>query len=88
MDQDGNYKDPDYGKIGISHLFSTRHFDGDDGEVHASSARARTKDLDVTLAHRPVESYVIEPYVIDRAPKFYILGGLVLQELSRQYLKE
>jgi hypothetical protein len=30
----------------------------------------------------------VEPYVIDRAPKFYILGGLVLQELSRQYLKE
>jgi hypothetical protein len=31
---------------------------------------------------------VIEPYVIDRAPKFFILGGLVLQELSRQYLKD
>ena len=26
--------------------------------------------------------------MIDRPPKFYILGGLILQELSRQYLKE
>jgi len=42
----------------------------------------------VKLEHRDVQSYVVEPYVIDRAPKFYILGGLVLQELSRQYLKE
>jgi hypothetical protein len=31
---------------------------------------------------------VIEPYVIDRPPRFFVLGGLVLQELSRQYLKE
>jgi hypothetical protein len=35
-----------------------------------------------------VTDYVIEPYVIDRAPKFFMVGGLVLQELSRQYLKE
>lgn len=87
VDQDGNYKDPDYGKIGISHLFSTRHFAGDVVKCTVFRNGAK-KDLAVTLARRPVESYVIEPYVIDRAPKFYILGGLVLSELSRQYLKE
>ena len=31
---------------------------------------------------------IIEPYTIDKAPRFYILGGLVFQELSRQFLKE
>ncbi|HEX8296154.1 MAG TPA: PDZ domain-containing protein [Chthoniobacteraceae bacterium] len=87
IDQDGNYLDPDYGKIAVAHLFSTRHFEGD--QITFTIARkGETKDVPVTLAHRDVKSYVVEPYVIDRAPNFAIVGGLVLQELSRQYLKE
>jgi hypothetical protein len=87
VDQDGNYKDPEYGKLALAHLFSTRHYDGD--QVKCTVFRkGEKKELSVTLKHRPVESYVIEPYTIDRAPKFYVLGGLVLEELSRQYLKE
>ena len=87
VDQDGNYKDPDYGKIGIAHLFSTKHFDGETVKVTVFR-KGETKELQLKLAHRPVESYVIEPYVFDRAPKFFVLGGLVLGELSRQFLKE
>lgn len=87
VDQDGNYKDPEYGKIALAHLFSTRHFDGDVVKC-VVFRKGEKKELSITLKHRPVESYVIEPYVIDRAPKFYVLGGLVLEELSRQYLKE
>ena len=87
VDQDGNYKDPDYGKIGISHYFSTRHYVGDVVKFTVFR-KGEKKDMNVTLARRSVESYVIEPYIIDRAPKFYVLGGLVLSELSRQYLKE
>lgn len=87
VDQDGNYKDPEYGKIALAHLFSTRHYDGDVVKC-VVFRKGEKKELSITLKHRPVESYVIEPYVIDRAPKFYVLGGLVLEELSRQYLKE
>jgi hypothetical protein len=87
VDQDGNYKDEEYGKIAVTHLFSTRRYDGDTVRLTVFR-KGEKKQLNVTLRHRPVESYVIEPYVIDRAPKFYILGGLVLEELSRQYLKE
>lgn len=87
VDGDGNYKDQEYGKLGLAYLFSTKHFDGD--VVKCTVFRkGEKKELSVTLKHRSVESYVVEPYVIDRAPKFYVLGGLVLQELSRQYLKE
>ena len=87
VDQDGNYKDPDYGKISVSHLFSTKYFDGDSLKLLVSR-QGQNQELDLRLAHRPLDSYVIEPYVIDRAPKFYILGGLVLTELSRQFLRE
>jgi len=87
VDQDGNYKDDEYGKIAITHLLSTRRYDGDVVKLTVYR-KGEKKQLDVTLKHRPVESYVIEPYVYDHAPKFYVLGGLILQELSRQYLKE
>ena len=87
VDQDGNYNDAEYGKIAISHLLGTRHFHGDT-VAFSVQRQGATLELGVKIAHRPVESYTIEPYVIDRAPRFYVLGGLVLQELSRQYLKE
>jgi len=87
IDQDGNYPDPDYGKIALIHLISTRHSVGDTVKFSIEREGNR-QELPVTLAHRDVRSYTIEPYVIDRPPKFYILGGLILQELSRQYLKE
>lgn len=87
VDQDGNYNDPVYGRISVSNLLSTRHYDGDDVKVVVFH-KGETKDLTVHLTHRSPDQYAIEPYVIDRAPKFYILGGLILEELSRQYLKE
>ena len=87
LDQDGNYKDPEYGKIAATHLVSTKHFDGEKVKF-AVARKGQTFDMEVPIAHRAVESYAVEPYVIDRPPKFYVLGGLVLEELSRQYLKE
>ena len=87
VDQDGNYDDPDYGKLAISHHISTKHFVGE--KVGFTVVRKGVKrELEIVLDHRAPEDYVSDPFVIDRAPRFYILGGLVLQELSRQYLKE
>jgi hypothetical protein len=87
VDQDGNYADTTYGKIALGHLLSTRHYVGD--VVKFSLLRnGGPKDVTLTLTHRAPESYMSPPYILDAAPRFYILGGLVLQELSRQYLKE
>jgi hypothetical protein len=44
--------------------------------------------LNVTLEHRSEDDYVVPPYNIDEAPSYYVLGGLIFQELTRQYLKE
>ena len=87
IDQDGDYVDPQYGKISLLNLITTKSYDGD--VLKFKIARnGETKVLDVKVANRPPEDYVIEPYILDKAPKYYVLGGLVLQELSRQYLKE
>src|SRR5207302_10931446 len=44
--------------------------------------------LNVTLEHRDAKDYVSPPYSLDQPPRYYVLGGLIFQELSRQYLKE
>ena len=44
--------------------------------------------IDLALTHRNANDYVIPPYSLDRAPLYYVLGGLIFEELSRQYLRE
>jgi S1-C subfamily serine protease len=87
VDQDGNYVDPVYGKIAVGHLLSVRHYVGDKLKLSIWRGGA-AKDLELELSHRSPQDYVIDPYIVDRAPRFFILGGLVMQELSRQYLRE
>lgn len=87
IDQDGNYLDPVYGKISVTNLISTRHFSGDTLPVKLYRA-GQPLTLDLKLQYHSPRESVIEPYTIDHQPNYYVVGGLVLQELSRQFLKE
>ena len=87
IDQDGNYKDARYGKVSVVHLISTRHFEGQ--EVPFKILRnGEEKTLNVKLVRPQASTQVIESYTIDKAPRYYVLGGLVFTELSRQFLRE
>lgn len=87
IDRDGNYVDPQYGKLSMTHLLSCENFAG--AELPFKLAR-QGKELTckVVLTHADPTKMLIEPYTIDKAPRYYIVGGLVFQELSRQFLKE
>jgi hypothetical protein len=87
IDADGSYQDPIYGRVSVINLTTTVPFAGDKLPVTIMRDGARQK-LEIGLFHVPPEDYVIDPYVIGRAPRFYILGGMVFQELTRQFLKE
>ena len=87
IDSDGNYRDADFGRISLGHLVSTRHMQGDSLPVRIWR-EGKQIEAAVKVSRKPVEEYLSEPYIIDRGPRYYVLGGLVLQELSRQYLKE
>jgi hypothetical protein len=84
VDQDGNYEDRDYGRIAVAPPFSAPRVGGKvpftifrkGGSGHHGHARASR-----------CRNYVVEPYIIDRA-QFAIVGGFVLQELSRQLPQE
>ena len=87
IDQNGNYVDPLYGKIEFTNLITARGFAGDNLSLQIQRAG---KPMQVTLAldHRAASDYVIPPYNVDQPPLYYVLGGLIFEELSRQYLKE
>ena len=87
IDQNGNYVDPLYGKIEFTNLLSVRAFAGDSVPFQIQR-QGKPMQLNVTLDHRPAKDYVIPPYNLDQPPPYYVLGGLIFQELSRQYLKE
>lgn len=87
VDQDGNYEEPLYGRIAFTHLITTKAYAGDKLPMKIFRDGS-TQTLEVTLAHQPPKDYLSEPYVIDEAPRYYVVDGLIFEELSRQYLKE
>jgi S1-C subfamily serine protease len=87
IDQNGNYVDSLYGKIEFTNLLNVHAFAGDSLPFQIQR-HGKPMQLNVTLDHRSTKDYVIPPYNLDQPPPYYVLGGLIFQELSRQYLKE
>jgi S1-C subfamily serine protease len=87
IDQNGNYVDPLYGKIEFTNLLTAHAYAGDVVPFHIER-NGKPMQLNVTLEHRDAKDYVSPPYYLDQPPKYLVVGGLIFQELSRQYLKE
>jgi S1-C subfamily serine protease len=87
IDQNGNYVDALYGKIEFTNLLTAHAFAGDSVPFQIQRS-GKPMQLSVTLDHRSTKDYVVPPYNLDQPPSYYVLGGLIFQELSRQYLKE
>jgi S1-C subfamily serine protease len=79
--------EPLYGKIEFTNLLTAHAYAGDVVPFHIER-EGKPMQLNLTLEHRDPKDYVSAPYSLDQAPKYYVLGGLIFQELSRQYLKE
>jgi len=86
IDSHGNFQHPLYGSMSISHLVRCAFQVGDSLKYGILRA-GRNLTLDIFLDHRSPEDFLVPPYVIGTPPLYFILGGLVLQELSRSYLK-
>lgn len=87
IDENGNYVDPLYGKIDFTNLISAHSYAGDVLSFQVQR-EGKPMEMKITLEHRDAKDYVSPPYTLDEAPKYLVLGGLIFQELSRQYLKE
>ena len=87
IDQNGNYVDPLYGKIEFTNLLTAHAYAGDVIPFHIER-NGKPMQLNVTLEHRDAKDYVSPPYYLDQPLRYFVVGGLIFQELSRQYLKE
>ena len=87
IDQNGNYVDPLYGKIEFTNLLTAHAFVGDNVPLQIQR-QGKPMQLNLILEHRAAKNYVVSPYTLDHPPLYYVLGGVIFQELSRQYLKE
>ena len=87
IDQDGNYDDAEFGRIAFSHLTNTVFHPGD-SVLFKVFRNGKLLELQVVLSARDRSKLISESYVVDRAPRFVILGGLIFLELSRPYLQE
>jgi S1-C subfamily serine protease len=87
IDQNGNYVDPLYGKLEFTNLLTAHTFSGDTVPFKIQRA-GKVMSLNITVQHRAPSDYVIPPYSLTDPPAYYVLGGLIFQELTRQYLKE
>jgi hypothetical protein len=87
IDARGNYPDADYGLLAIGNLIKTQAKVGD--EVTATILRAgEVKEMKITLLRKEPSAYLIDPYMMDRAPKYLILGGLLFTELTQTFLED
>ncbi|HMF47157.1 MAG TPA: PDZ domain-containing protein [Candidatus Saccharimonadales bacterium] len=87
IDQNGNYVDPLHGKIEFTNLLTAHAYSGDVVPFRVER-NGKPIQVNVKLEHRDAKDYVSPPYNLDQLPRYYVLGGLIFQELSRQYLKE
>ncbi len=86
IDSRGDYEDPDFGRLSLSHIVRGRAYVGD--EVKMKVLR-EGKDVELTgkLTRKNPKDYTVWPYLFDRGPNYVVEGGLVFQELTRPYLQ-
>jgi hypothetical protein len=86
IDTQGQYRDPQYGNLDMVHLLRCRFRAGETVNLEVVR-QGQHVTLALLLEHTPADDYLVPPYVVDRAPRYFILGGLVFQELSAPYLE-
>ena len=86
IDSRGNYEHAEYGKLSFSHLVRGGAKTGDVVKIEVIRD-GEPMSIDVELARKPPETYLVDPYMFDRGPKYLIFGGLIFQELTLPYLQ-
>lgn len=86
IDNRGNYLDEVFGRVSLAHLIRTVHFVGDEVEF-VIWRDGQKQELRVKMDHRPAQEWLVPPYVLDQQPRYLMVGGILLQELSLPFLQ-
>ncbi|MCB1224879.1 MAG: PDZ domain-containing protein [Verrucomicrobiales bacterium] len=85
IDSRGNYKDPQYGTLSISHIVRGKAYVGDPVTIKVMR-EGEPLELKGELIRKRPEDEVVTPYRFDRGPNYILAGGLLFQELNDTYL--
>ena len=86
VDNQGYYKDPDYGQLIVENLGSRRKFAGEVVKMKIWRDGAQM-NLDYRLPKLDYSVKLLAEQTFDQAPEFLIAGGLVLQPLNIPLLR-
>ena len=86
IDDNGLYQSGSYGKLSYYGLVCLNHFVGD---ILNMEIIREKKKMEVSFKLMPVtdECFLIPAAFYDAPPLYYIIGGLIFQELTKGYLK-
>ena len=85
-DRYGDYEHPVYGKVSVSYLIRCEFYAGDRVQLKIFREGEILEKEIIPEYIRP-EDDPVPPFQADSPPRYFILGGLVLQELSLPYLR-
>ncbi len=86
IDSRGNYEHPDYGRLNMSHIVRGGSHVGQEMPLKIFR-NGESMELTAKMTRRSPEDFLVNPYLFDKGPRFFIAGGVVFQELTRPYLK-
>lgn len=86
IDNQGNYKDPDFGKLILENLAIKNKFAGD--TVNIKVWRDGTEqNVKYVLPKYDFSERLVPQQVLDKEPEYLILGGLVFQPLTEPFIR-
>lgn len=86
IDSRGNYRDPQYGTLSVSHVVRGRAFVGDPLKIIVIRD-GNEVTMEGQLSRKDPSEMIVSPYRFDRGPNYLLSGGLLFQELSQTYLE-
>jgi hypothetical protein len=86
VDVQGYYRDPDYGHLSIENLATRSHWAGRTIPIKVLRD-GREIEVDYRLPRVEFEAELIPRAVVDRDPEYLIVGGLVFQPLTEDFLR-
>ncbi len=86
IDHRGNYDHPVYGKLNLSHIVRGACQVGQEIPMVVFREGERLEFM-AKMTRKSHKDYLIDPYLFDEGPRFFIAGGMVFQELTKPYLR-
>ncbi len=86
IDHQENYEDPMYGHLLLEGLASRHHWAGDEVKIKVWR-KGKAIDVAYRLPKADYDTKLMPDFVFDREPEYLVVGGLVFQPLSNQYLR-